>query len=78
MDSDHNGVPDMVLFDAEGDGEFKKLAEGPEVEARILEGAQKVAFLLNAAEIAADALDEHLKELDIRIRNARKELNARR
>ena len=77
-DMDHNGIPDAVFFDQEGNGEFQTLAAGPEVEARFIEAAEKIAFILQAKEIIAEELDERLKQLDLRVREARKELNARR
>lgn len=77
VDTDSNGVPDEIFLDRDGDGEYEKLAAGPEVEEKILEAAQKIAFIIQAKEIIAEELDERLRELDARVREARKELAKR-
>lgn len=76
-DTDHNGVPDTILVDEEGTGDFETLASGAEVEANMIEAAQKLAILIEAKEIIAEELDQRLKEMDKEIRRARIELAKR-
>ena len=77
VDSDANGIPDKILYDEEGDGNFQKLASGAEVEEHMKAAAQTIYMLIQAEEIIAERLDAALAELDVRVREARRELNRR-
>lgn len=76
-DTDHNGIPDTILVDEEGMGDFVTLASGDEVEANMIEAAKRLAVLMEAKEIIAEELDARLKEMDKEIRRARRELAKR-
>ena len=80
-DNDSNGIPDRIFVVHEGNDEepdkVEELAAGPEVEEKIIAAAKAVALALQAKEIIAEELDQRLKELDIRVREARRQINAR-
>lgn len=73
-DTDMNGVPDTIFLDEEDNGEFKRIAEGPEVEEKILIAAQALYQLIQLEDIVASELDAQLRELDKAVKQARKEL----
>lgn len=78
VDTDGNGIPDKILTVNEETDEEEVLAAGPEVEARILAIAEKIALIIQAKEIIAEELDQRLAEMDQEIRRARIELAKRR
>lgn len=73
-DTDHNKVPDMVLYDEDGTGDFQLLGLGKEVEDTLISAAATVLAMLEAEDYIADVLDRALEDLDQDIRMARKAL----
>lgn len=77
-DTNHNKIPDMILYDEEGDGKLEMLALGKDVEDALLAAANGILTMLEAEEYAAAALDSALSELDRDVRAARKALKKKR
>lgn len=76
-DTDRNHVPNMVLYDEEGTGDFQLLGLGKEVEDTLLSTAATVLAMLEAEDYIVAVLDQALEELDQDIRTARKALKKR-
>ena len=73
-DTDHNHIPDTILFDANGDGNPEILAVGEEVERGMLTAAGAVAEAVRFGEYLAESLDKALGDLEKEIKRARKKL----
>lgn len=77
-DTDHNGIPDMVLLDAEGTGDLELLGIGKDVEAAMIEAARTVEAMIVAGDYIAEELEHALDALDRDVKAARRELKKRR
>ena len=77
VDTDHNNIPDAVLYDKDGTGEMEILGLGEEVEERLISAAQHLYALMIAEEYIAEKVDLALSELEKKVHDARKELNKR-
>lgn len=76
-DTDGNGTPDTVILYDENDEIVAMTEDKAQVEETAKAIAEKIYLLLQAKEIIAEELDQHLKALDKEIKRARKELNRR-
>lgn len=74
-DTDNNGIPDRIFLVDEENDKTQELAFGPEVEEQIMVAAKAVAQVLEAQEIIADELDARLRDMEISIHSARRQLN---
>ena len=74
-DTDNNGIPDRIFLVDEENDKTQELAFGPEVEEQIMVAAKAVAQVLEAQEIIADELDARLRDTEISIHSARRQLN---
>ena len=74
-DTDNNGIPDRIFLVDEENDKTQELAFGPEAEEQIMVAAKAVAQVLEAQEIIADELDARLRDMEISIHSARRQLN---
>jgi hypothetical protein len=77
-DQDGNGIPDRIFTFTEGgeEGRDKEevLAEGPALEVALVESYKGLVALMDLQEMVKEDLDAALKELEINVRKARREL----
>ena len=73
-DTDHNGVPDTVLL-VEDDDELSKVISGSkeETEAFFIEASWQLYKAITTAQYVAAEIDAGLRELDRKVRKARRD-----
>ena len=76
-DSDGNNIPDMVLLDSEGDGTLELIGIGDEIEAAMIDAANKILAMMAIGDYVAQELDAGLEALEKELRQARKALKNR-
>lgn len=77
VDTDHNGIPDAILYYEDGSEEVTVLGLGEEVEDAMISAAADVYMLMLADEYIAASMDAALEELERDVKAARKELRGR-
>ena len=77
VDTDHNGIPDAILYCDNGSEEVTVLGLGEEVEEAMISAAADVYMLMLADEYIAQSVDAALEQLEKDVHAARRELRGR-
>lgn len=71
-DTNHNGVPNTVLIDKDGNGDFKKITSGQKVDVIMIEVIRRLSDFIAVKENIVKKLVISMKELDKEIKQARR------